>query len=109
MTLSILLQAAGGFDPQILMFPLLLIVAYFFLIRPQHRRQKEEKKFREQIAKGMRIVTNGGIHGKILDLQETTLTIESENSRLKIEKSAISKELSMAYQVQKEKDKESKK
>lgn len=108
MTLTILLQA-DGFDPQILMFPLLLVVAYFFLIRPQQKRQKEEKKFREQIAKGMRIVTSGGIHGKILDVQETTITIESENSRLKIEKSAISKELSVAYEAQKDKDKESKK
>lgn len=108
MNLFILLQAPGGFDPQILMFPLLLVVAYFFLIRPQQKRQKEEKKFRSEIAKGMRIVTNGGIHGKILDLQETTLTIESENSRLKIEKSAISKELSVAYQALKEKNKDSK-
>lgn len=103
MNLSILLQASG-FDPQILMFPLLLVVAYFFLIRPQQKRQKEEKKFRQEIAKGMRIVTSGGIHGKILEVQDTTITIESENSRLKIEKSAISKELSAAYQVPKEKE-----
>lgn len=108
MTLTIFLQA-GGFDPGILMLPLVLVVGYFFLIRPQQKRQKDEKKFREQISKGMRIVTTGGIHGKILDLQETTITIESENSRLKIEKGAISKELSLAYQVQKDKDKESKK
>ncbi len=108
MTLAIFLQAEG-FDPSMLMLPMLLVVAYFFLIRPQQKRQKQEKQFREEISKGMRIVTTGGIHGKITDLQETTITIESENSRLKIEKGAISKELSLAYQVPKDKEKESKK
>lgn len=96
MTLSILLQAGGGFS-QIIPFVLILVVMYFFFFRPQIKKQKEEKKFREQIAKGMRIVTTSGIHGKILDVQENVLTIESENTRLKIEKSAISKELSAAY------------
>ncbi len=54
----------------------------------------------------MRIVTNSGIHGKILEIGETTLTLESENSRLKIERSAVSKELSKLYLPKEEKSKE---
>ena len=97
-----MLQAAGGGTNGLLMIGMMVLVAYFFLFRPQIKRQKEEKKFREEISKGMRIVTNSGIHGKILDLQENTITIESENSRLKIDKSAISKELSAPYLANKE-------
>lgn len=115
--LTILLQAAGqsplgGFLPLIL----LLLVMYFFFFRPQMKRQKDERKFREDmIKKGMRIVTNSGIHGKILEITDTTLVIESENSRLKIDRSAVSKELSAQYlpkeekkEDKKEKDKEKK-
>jgi preprotein translocase subunit YajC len=76
---------------------LMVVVMYFFFFRPQIKRQKEEKKFRAEIAKGMRIVTSSGIHGKILELKEDYIVIESENSRLKIDKSAISKELSAKY------------
>lgn len=105
MNLLVLLQASGGMGSA-LMIPMMLLVAYFFLFRPQQKRQKEEKKFRAEISKGMRIVTNSGIHGKILDLQENTIIIESENTRLKIDKSAISKELSVPYLQNKEKDKD---
>lgn len=97
MTLSILLQAAGGGISSFLPLLLVLVVMYFFFFRPQMKKQKQEKKFQQEIAKGMRIVTNSGLHGKILDLQETTLTIETENSRLRIEKSAISREMSAQY------------
>ena len=61
------------------------------------KKQKDETKFRTELAKGMRIVTHAGIHGKILELHDTTLILEVENARLKIEKSAVSKELSAAY------------
>ena len=103
--LNILLQAGGGIQG-FLPIILVLVVMYFFFFRPQLKKQKEEKKFREEgISKGMRIVTTSGIHGKILDVQENVITIESENSRLKIEKSAISKELSAAYNAPAAKEK----
>jgi len=73
------------------------------------KKQKEERKFQDQISKGMRVVTNSGIHGKILDLQEKTLTLESENSRLKVDKTAISRELSAQYLPKEESKKSSKK
>jgi preprotein translocase subunit YajC len=67
--------------------------SYFFMIRPQMKKAKEEKKFREELAKGDRIVTIGGIHGKVAEIKDTTLIIEvGDNQRLKIEKTAVSKD-----------------
>ena len=72
--------------------PLLLIIVvfYFFFIRPQMKRSKDQKKFRESLQKGQKVITNGGIHGRIAEIQDTTVTIEVENGvRLRVEKSAI--------------------
>lgn len=69
----------------------ILGVFYFFMIRPQMKKQKELKKFRENLAPGDKIVTIGGIHGKILEVNEDNLLISCEgSSKLRIEKSAIS-------------------
>lgn len=69
---------------------LIILVFYLFFIRPQMKKSKDQKKFREAIKKGDKIVTIGGIHGKIIEMQETTVTIEVEGqNRLRIEKSAI--------------------
>lgn len=81
----------------LLPFVLILVVMYLFFFRPQMKQQKEEKKFREEVKKGMRIVTTSGIHGKILEVGDNFFIIESENSRLKVEKSAISAQLSAQY------------
>lgn len=80
--------------------PIIAIVAvmYFFMLRPQMKRQKEETAFRSSLEKGMKIVTIGGIHGKVLEVNETTVLIESENTRLRIERAAVSKEMSSAVQ-----------
>jgi preprotein translocase subunit YajC len=78
-------------------FILILVVMYLFFFRPQMKKQKEEKLFRDEVKKGTRIVTTSGIHAKILEVGDTYLVIESENSRFKIEKSAVSKELSAQY------------
>jgi preprotein translocase subunit YajC len=72
--------------------PLILIVLvfYLFFIRPQMKRSKDQKKFRESLEKGQKIITIGGIHGKIVEIQDTTVTIEVEGQvRLRVEKSAI--------------------
>lgn len=69
---------------------LVMVVFYFFFIRPQAKKAKDLKKYREALKKGDKIVTIGGIHGKIVEVQETTFTIEVEDgSRLRIEKSAV--------------------
>lgn len=97
MLLTIFLQATGGGIMGLLPFLLIIVVMWLFFFRPQQKKQKEETKFRSEIAKGMRIVTTSGIHGKILDVKDNVLTIESENTRLKIERTAVSKELSAQY------------
>ena len=75
---------------QILMLVLLLVVFYFFMIRPQQKKQKDLKKFRENLAVGDKVVTIGGVHGKILEINDTTVLINSEGSKIRFEKSAIS-------------------
>ena len=71
---------------------LIFIVFYFFIIRPQVRRQKKENEFRENLKKGDKIITIGGIHGKIVGVQETIIFLEIEDGRkIKIDKTAIIK------------------
>jgi preprotein translocase subunit YajC len=80
----------GGGLAAFLPLILIILVFYMFFIRPQMKKQKDLKKFREALKKGDRIVTIGGIHGKIVEEQERTFTIEVEGqNRLKIEKSAV--------------------
>ena len=80
------------FAPFILMF----VVIYFFMIRPQQKRVKNEKEFENGLKVGDKIVTKSGIHGKIAELSDTTLVIETMSGKLKMERSAISLELSSA-------------
>lgn len=81
----------GGMSTFI-MLGLMMVVFYFFMIRPQMKKAKDEKKFRSELTKGQKVVTVGGIHGKIADLKENTVTIEVDNSgtKLKVERTAIS-------------------
>ncbi len=80
---------------QFLPLVLIIVVFYFFMIRPQLKKTKEQKKFRENIKVGDKIVTIGGIHGKIADVGETTFMITVEGGvKLKIEKNAISMDAS---------------
>ena len=72
------------------MIVLMIGVFYFFMIRPQMKKQKELKKFREGLKPGDKIVTIGGIHGKILEIADSTVLIQSEGTKLRLEKSAVS-------------------
>ncbi len=96
MIYSILLQAGGGFG-SLLPLLLVLVVMYFFFFRPQIKKQKQERNFQKEISKGMRVVTTAGIHGKIVGMDETTITLETENSRLKMERSAVNAQMSAQY------------
>jgi len=90
----ILLQAAEGQGTaQLLFFGLIFVVMYFFMIRPQVKKQKKENKFRSELSKGDQIITIGGIHGKIIELKENSVIIENYGVKMKIEKSAISMNL----------------
>ena len=101
MIATILLQAggAGGLGSLGSFIPLVLIVVvfYFFMIRPQVKKQKDQKKYVEELKKGDRVITTAGIHGKIIDVAETTFLVETEGGhKIRFEKSAISLESSKA-------------
>jgi preprotein translocase subunit YajC len=102
-TLSILLQADSSGIMGFLPIIAIVGVMYFFMLRPQMKRQKEEASFRSALEKGMKVVTIGGIHGKILEINETSVVIDSENTRLRVERSAISKDLSASLQPKEKK------
>ena len=72
------------------MLVLIMVVFYFFMIRPQMKKQKELKKFREGLSVGDKVVTIGGIHGKVLEVAESTLLISVESGKLRVDKSAVS-------------------
>ena len=83
----------GGGLMSFLPLVLIVLVFYLFFIRPQMKKSKDLKKFREALKKGNKVVTIGGIHGKIAEIKETTVLIEVEGqNRLKIERSAIAME-----------------
>jgi preprotein translocase subunit YajC len=84
------MQGIGAFLPYLLIFA----VFYFLIIRPQQKRAKQEKEFENEIKVGDKIITKSGIHGKIAELYDDSVVIETMSGKLKIERSAISMELS---------------
>lgn len=86
----------GGFMQTALFIGSIFLVLYFFMIRPQSKKQREQRKFMDSVQKGDKIVTIGGMHGRVSKLNEDdTLLMEVDaNTKIKIEKSSISLELS---------------
>ena len=86
------MESLGQFAPFILMFAVL----YFFFLRPQMKKQKQEVNFSKEVKKGDRVVTKSGMHGKIVELNDNdnTCTIETGAGKIKFERSALSLELS---------------
>ncbi|MFV0470645.1 MAG: preprotein translocase subunit YajC [Paludibacteraceae bacterium] len=99
--LSVLLQAGtpaaggsgglfGGGSSMLLMMLLIFVVFYFFMIRPQTKRQKEIQKQREALKAGDKVVTSGGLYGKVKDVKEKTVTIEiADNVRVTVDKNSV--------------------
>ena len=93
--LNVMLMAqpeGGEGNPLVSLLPLILIVVvfYFFMIRPQMKKQKELRNFRNNLKQGDKIVTTGGIYGKITAISDQSVTVEvAENVRLKIDKNAV--------------------
>jgi preprotein translocase subunit YajC len=95
--MSILLMAPteGQSNPYsgLIMMLLILVVFYFFMIRPQVKKQKELKNYRESLQKGDKVITTGGIYGKIADIKDQIVTVEiADQVKIKIDKSAILKD-----------------
>jgi len=90
-------QPSGGEqgNPLVSLWPLLLIIVvfYLFMIRPQVKKQKELRKYRQSLQNGDKVITTGGIYGKIIEVSDQTVVIEvQDQSRLKIDKNAILKD-----------------
>lgn len=96
---DILLQVGGSSNTAFfLMMGGMFVVMYFFMIRPQQKRQKDAQKFRESLKKGDTVVTIGGLHGKVADIDGDTITLDVDRGvKLKFEKSAVSQETSKKY------------
>ena len=99
----VLLQCApqqgqeGGQSPwtMLILFGLIAVVFYLFFIRPQSKRNKDLKKFRENLKRGDKVITAGGVHGRILEIFDNVVVIETEGQgKLKIEKSSIASSVS---------------
>ena len=84
------MEQLQSFLPFILMF----VVIFFFMIRPQQKRAKQEKEFESGLKTGDKVITKSGIHGRISELAETTIVLETMAGKLKMERSAISMEMS---------------
>lgn len=82
-------MGSGSPMSSLLMIGAMIVIFYFFMIRPQSKKQKELKKFREALKVGDKVLTIGGVHGKILEIAESTVLINSEGSKMRIEKTAI--------------------
>ncbi len=88
-------QGEDGGNPMsmLLFMGVIVVVFYFFMIRPQMKKRKEVQKFRSEMQKGDKILTIGGIHGKVNAIKEDAVIIEVENGNLlKIDKNAIIKD-----------------
>jgi preprotein translocase subunit YajC len=93
MLLQISMEQISGFLPMLL----IIVVFYFFMIRPQMKKAKDHKKYVEELKKGDKVITTSGIHGRIVDLNDTTFLVEVEGgTKIRFEKSAISLESSKA-------------
>lgn len=110
----VLLQAPGGMDPgtlNLLFMGVLFAVAYFFLIRPQAKRNKEQQKFVDDVAKGDNIVTTSGIHGRVMEVEGSEVILQIDRTKginIRISKAAISKEMTASAYPAAEKEKEPK-
>ena len=92
--LSILLAESGATPASsLVMMALIIFIFYFFMMRPQIKRQKELRNYRASLQKGDKVVTTGGIYGKIVEVQEQAVVMEIANDvRIKVDKFAILKD-----------------
>lgn len=90
------MQQIGQFLPMLL----IIVVFYFFMIRPQMKKAKDQKKFVEELKRGDKVITTSGIHGKIVDMNDVTFLIEVESgTKIRFDKASISLEASKALNL----------
>ena len=83
-------DAGGSMVSTLVMFGAIIAIFYFMIIRPQSKRQKERQKMLGAMKKGDKVVTSGGLHGKIIAMEDKTVLLEiTDNVKVKVEKSAV--------------------
>ncbi|MCD0456744.1 preprotein translocase subunit YajC [Chryseobacterium sp. LC2016-27] len=92
LTLFLQAPAQGNSTTMLMMMGVMVVGFYFLMIRPQMKKQKQEKKFQEDLKVGSRVVLTSGLHGRIAQIQEDGVVIETLSGKLKFEKAAISRE-----------------
>ena len=84
-------QGGSGFVSTLFMFALIILIFYFMILRPQKKRQKDRQQMLDNVKKGDKIVTVGGLHGTVVGIDEKTLLVQvADNVKMKFEKSALS-------------------
>ncbi|MBT3243529.1 MAG: preprotein translocase subunit YajC [Bacteroidetes bacterium] len=85
----------------LIFFGAIILIFYFFMIRPQMKKQKELKQYRSALAKGDKVITSGGIYGKISEIKDTTVLVEiSPDIRVKVDKGSIVRNAQDAAETQ---------
>ncbi|MEM7105119.1 MAG: preprotein translocase subunit YajC [Bacteroidota bacterium] len=99
-SILLLTSSAGSSGDQtmiLILWGLIFVVAYFFLIRPQAKKARDQRSFSDAIEKGKQVVTTGGIHGKVTKIEDNVVTILVDTKTyLKLERGAISMEMTKA-------------
>jgi preprotein translocase subunit YajC len=94
-------QSGGGdLSGMLIMMGGMFIIMYFFMIRPQLKKAKEAKKFQESIAVGDKVMTLGGIHGKVLEVDETTVVLGLDQGRMRVEKAGLAADKRVAAEAE---------
>ncbi|MBM3448785.1 MAG: preprotein translocase subunit YajC [Bacteroidetes bacterium] len=93
-------QGGGDFSGMLIMMGGMFVIMYFFMIRPQMKKAKEAKKFQESIAIGDKVMTLGGIHGKVLEVDETTVVIGLDQGRMRVEKAGLAADKRVAIEAE---------
>ncbi len=94
MTINLILLQATGNAPSpyssLIFFAAIILIFYFFMIRPQMKKQKELKNYRENLKKGDKVITAGGIYGKIVEIMDTAVLMEiDQNVKVKVDKNSV--------------------
>ena len=93
-------QGGGDFSGMLIMMGGMFVIMYFFMIRPQMKKAKEAKKFQESIAVGDKVMTLGGIHGKVLEVDEITVVIGLDQGRMRVEKAGLAADKRVAVEAE---------
>lgn len=92
----VILQAQPSAIPSLVIFAGIIVFFFFFVMRPQMKKQKQEKNFQETLKTGKMVVTTCGIHGRISQIMDDSVVLETMAGKLKFEKTAISRDLTTA-------------